>query len=206
MRKTRNVSIPLWFDYNGLYYKRPIVYWWIVSIPLWFDYNIEFPLNIKRVNGSQFHYGSITTTERKFNYSRRLFQESQFHYGSITTIIGIVVILQQIILSLNSTMVRLQQYLMKNVYRLANIESQFHYGSITTLSSPIYLKKEAMVVSIPLWFDYNEKSGEFAIDNFVRSQFHYGSITTKRKGNGLVMKFPVSIPLWFDYNWLTFST
>ena len=104
------VSIPLWFDYNellpeivGLDLKEP------VSIPLWFDYNLvyiiiaqDFPMD-----GSQFHYGSITTS---VVYTKVLI----FIFG------------------LNSTMVRLQlKYTSANLC-LEKVKSQFHYGSITT--------------------------------------------------------------------------
>ncbi len=82
------------------------------------------------------------------------------------------------------------------------------------------------LVSIPLWFDYNEeylKEGSLK----VKSQFHYGSITTVNiyletvpdvksqfhYGSITTLVFPlsslplssVSIPLWFDYNIFKFN-
>ena len=58
---------------------------------------------------------------------------SQFHYGSITT--------KDLFLEYNLAV---------------SIKSQFHYGSITTglFWSPTQLR--ILIVSIPLWFDYNQ--------------------------------------------------
>ncbi len=55
--------------------------------------------------------------------------------------------------SLNSTMVRLQ--LRFGDPSKPNVkQSQFHYGSITTKVNA-KMRSEKMIVSIPLWFDYN---------------------------------------------------
>ncbi len=77
---------------------------------------------------------------------------SQFHYGSITTVLAVTGIAVGAT-CLNSTMVRLQQQNLKFV-NFVWIMSQFHYGSITT---PQYRTESGIVidVSIPLWFDYN---------------------------------------------------
>ena len=77
---------------------------------------------------SQFHYGSIKT-DTAMDYA--VYQMmSQFHYGSIkTTKNGMN--LQFPDHSLNSTMVRLKQF-MQYYKQEVKIWSQFHYGSIKT--------------------------------------------------------------------------
>ncbi len=123
----------------------------LVSIPLWFDYN-------------------GCTLECIQDH----FQKSQFHYGSITTD-ALLSASKTTFRSLNSTMVRLQlEKILKEltIYLL----SQFHYGSITTYQF-LVARIKFLLVSIPLWFDYNTYS-----------------LQRER------ISLTVSIPLWFDYN------
>ncbi len=81
------------------------------------------------IYGSQFHYGSITTKEKKECLTVE-FLKSQFHYGSITTYFNLLFSFSNS-RGLNSTMVRLQ--LLRGVYSSTIVlSSQFHYGSITT--------------------------------------------------------------------------
>ncbi len=78
-------------------------------------------------------------------------------------------------------------------------QSQFHYGSITTKETSKVIE-DMVLVSIPLWFDYNggkgnerepavfglnstmvrlqQKTSKWSFYNTYKSQFHYGSITT----------------------------
>ncbi len=57
------------------------------------------------------------------------------------------------------------------------VRSQFHYGSITTKAN-IYPLGFEKLVSIPLWFDYNNLFLSGTPTELYQSQFHYGSITT----------------------------
>ncbi len=122
---------------------------------------------------SQFHYGSITTSNDLVLYENLI--KSQFHYGSITTnfimpyssdIFKVSIPLwfdynevkasplAKNTIGLNSTMVRLQQ-IMQAPPSGRPCMSQFHYGSITTAIEHERTYK-AEIVSIPLWFDYNK--------------------------------------------------
>ena len=67
---------------------------------------------------------------------------SQFHYGSITT--------------KNE----------KDIQRHRLTVSQFHYGSITTIKKGI-TRKRSKKVSIPLWFDYNDKEQQSSRFTFI---------------------------------------
>ena len=121
----------------------------------------------------------------------------------------------------NSTMVRFKQE-QKLKARVRRLRSQFHYGSIQTKAP--YMKMVSIVsVTIPLWFDSNQRSRKDLAKSIQRSQFHYGSIQT---GGGLMslpyihpchnstmvrfkldraravttLRRMVTIPLWFDSN------
>ncbi len=136
---------------------------------------INFAVDPQKGFESQFHYGSITTKETIdsnkfevevsiplwFDYNeemkKRILKEKQvsiplwFDYNEPH--VGVKVLNREN--SLNSTMVRLQQP-KGNWTPVVNLMSQFHYGSITTrisLISTLILN----FVSIPLWFDYNQK-------------------------------------------------
>ena len=88
----------------------------------------EFLFNFLRENGSQFHYGSIKTNW--YGQPYKDWNRSQFHYGSIKTKLKVFYEVQ-LVSSLNSTMVRLKQEVLKAL-KTTNGKSQFHYGSIKT--------------------------------------------------------------------------
>ena len=97
---------------------------------------------------SQFHYGSIQIMDAGGRRYRG--KRSQFHYGSIQ-IVRKTEAVTNAMSSLNSTMVRFK-----------------------LLSSP--LEQSIKSVSIPLWFDSNEKDMDLFTESVIKSQFHYGSI------------------------------
>ena len=156
-------------------------------------------VQILSLKASQFHYGSITTNQ--VYKLQKTGKESQFHYGSITTILSKKLYLRSLrvsiplwfdynivrqksniimrLMSLNSTMVRLQLNMKSLKYGFTLDSSQFHYGSITTqkqrqlLCIKFYRLNSTMVRLQPV-------IKSISIEKLRRlgSQFHYGSITT----------------------------
>ena len=145
------VTIPLWFDSNpgNLLKKINTVFshnstmvrfkpphegpgygaWRWVTIPLWFDSNrLQESCDILRLNGSQFHYGSIQTGQ-----SLQPISESKHCHNS--TMVRFK--LNKILTSLRAEDVTIPLWFDSNrdrdgKYNKKGPGSQFHYGSIQT--------------------------------------------------------------------------
>ncbi len=100
-----------------------------VSIPLWFDYNLrkDYPINLE-VAESQFHYGSITTSDSDVDKNVLCLS---LNSTMVRLQQAIAVLAETKYKSLNSTMVRLQPIIFNDSPKIDD-KSQFHYGSITT--------------------------------------------------------------------------
>ncbi len=143
-----------------------------VSIPLWFDYNLN-EKEIKKCWYLCLNSTMVRLQLKRGEFSPRSFFWSQFHYGSITTLklssfeLNFKVVSIPLWFdynlpsgrpctlffpSLNSTMVRLQQY---HIEELFHMHRSLNSTMVRLQLFALFTLTYVTTVSIPLWFDYN---------------------------------------------------